>query len=149
MSIDALGAAVSGFASPKRDWMSSRRTSPMPARTGIRVKILPQEALVVDGQTIGVRYGEIQRTIDASLLRDYNTQIGVESYYTTKQSFLSRLAATQGATDQETNLGARIGQLMDSFVSLSLPPTAARRKAKPSMRPRLWRVLSIPIPNKS
>ena len=123
MTIDALGAALSGLRVAQRglDVTSSNISN---ANTdGYTRKVLPLESVVTsDGQVVGVRTGEIQRYIDASLLRDYRVQLSVESYYDTRQSMLSRIVQTQGATDQQSNIGARIGNLMSSFVSLSASP---------------------------
>src|SRR5690606_22446198 len=74
------------------------------------------------GQGIGVRYGEIQRYMDQNILRDYRVQLSSQNYFAAKESYLARALDLHGATHLETNIGAQIGALYNSFVELSLNP---------------------------
>ncbi len=119
---DALGIALSGLRVAQRgiDVVSSNITNA--STTGYTRKILPTETQLADGQGIGVRYGEIQRYVDQSILRDYRVQLSSQNYYKAKEGFLARALDLHGATHLETNIGAQIGRLTNSFVELSLNP---------------------------
>lgn len=123
MSTSALNSAVSGLrlAQKALDVTSSNISN---AETeGYTKKTLPQTTVLADGVGVGVRYGEVQRYVNEAVQRDYRTQLGVQNYYTTRESYLSRIIALSGSTDSENNIGAAIGTLYNDFVGLSSQPS--------------------------
>jgi flagellar hook-associated protein 1 FlgK len=122
MSTQALGSALSGLRVTQRAIDVTSTNIANASTSGYTRKILPQEILAADGEVLGVRFGEIQRFVDQSVLRDYRVQLASQSYYDTREKFLERVVVLHGSTEREDNIGSQIGDLYNGFVELSLNP---------------------------
>lgn len=122
MSTEALGSALSGLRVSQRAIDVTSTNIANAATPGYTRKILPQEILAADGQVMGVRFGEVQRFVDQSVLRDYRVQLAASGYYETREKFLERVVVLHSATEREDNIGSEIGDLYNGFVELSLNP---------------------------
>jgi flagellar hook-associated protein 1 FlgK len=125
MSIDALSTALSGLRVTQQALDVTALNVANAQTDGYTRKILPQESVVVGNRGIGVRAGEVQRYVDQALLRDYRTQIGVETGLSVRESYLSRIQSFHGSSDQQTNLASRLNALANSFTTLSATPESA------------------------
>lgn len=124
MGTEALGTALSGLRVAQKglDVVASNVSN---ANTeGYTKKILSQETIVSDGVGVGVRYNEITRYVDQAVQRDYRAQMSISGYSTARESYLSRVVALHGATDNESNTGAYLSRLQNAFVELSASPDA-------------------------
>jgi flagellar hook-associated protein 1 FlgK len=119
---DTLGIALSGLQVSQRGIEVVANNITNASVPGFTRKIMPTESQVADGMGIGVMAGEIQRYVDQSILRDYRAQLSNKSYYTTRESFLSRALSLHGSTELQSNIGANYGQLLGSFIELSASP---------------------------
>lgn len=129
MTTTALNAAFSGLRTAQKALDVTSTNIANAGVEGYTRKTLAQETVLADGVGVGVRYGEIQRYVDEAVQRDYRNQLGVTSFLSTSQSYLTRVVATQGATDAETNIASQLSKLYDSFVNLSSDPNSAAQQA--------------------
>ena len=130
MTTSALNSALSGLRISQKALDVTAANISNASTEGYTRKTLPQSTMIADGVGIGVRYGEIQRYVDEAIQRDYRTQLGVQSYNTTTETYLSRIIALSGSTDAENNIGSAMGNLYNSFVSLSsLPDNLAKQNS--------------------
>lgn len=128
MTTSALNSAVSGLRIAQKALDVTASNISNADTEGYTKKILTQQALLADGVGVGVRYGEIQRFVDQAIQRDYRVQLGVQSFHSTRESYLSRIIALSGSTDAENNIGSAMGNLYNSFVGLSsLPNNLAKQ----------------------
>lgn len=125
MSTSAINTALSGLRAAQKALDVTASNVANAGVEGYTKKSLPVSSQVAGGVGIGVRYGEVQRYVDQYIQRDYRTQLGVQSYYTTRESYLSRILALHGATDDENNISAQLAKLQQGFVSLSGSPDSA------------------------
>ena len=122
MTMSALNSAVSGLRIAQKALDVTASNISNAETEGYTKKTLSQSAVLADGVGVGVRYGEVQRYVDAAVQRDYRVQLGVQNYYSTRESYLSRIIALSGSTDAENNIGSAMGNLYNSFASLSAMP---------------------------
>ena len=122
MTTAALNSALSGLrvAQKALDVTSSNISNA--SIEGYTKKNLTTESVSSNGIGIGVRFGEVQRTVNEYIQRDYRTQLGIQSFLDTRSSYLSRITALHGSTDAESNISAQLGKLYDGFVNLSGTP---------------------------
>lgn len=126
----ALSTALSGLRVSQKALDVTAANIANATTEGYTKKTLNQEAFIADGVGIGVRFSEVSRNVDKAVQRDYREQLGVTSYYTVKESYLSRIIALSGATDAESNIGSQLGNLYNSIVSLSaLPDSTATQNS--------------------
>ncbi|HEY1095653.1 MAG TPA: flagellar hook-associated protein FlgK [Alphaproteobacteria bacterium] len=125
MTTDAINAALSGLRVTQQALDLTAVNVANAQTEGYTRKILPQDSLVIGNRGVGVRAGEIQRYVDQSLLRDYRTQIGVETGLSVRESYLSRIQSFHGSSDKESSLASRLNALASSFTTLSADPDNA------------------------
>jgi flagellar hook-associated protein 1 FlgK len=124
MSTDAISTALSGLRVTQQALDLTAANVANAQVEGYTRKILPQESLVIGERGVGVRSGQIQRYVNNALLRDYRTQIGVETSLSVRESYLSRIQSFHGSADRETNLASRLNALASSFTTLSATPNS-------------------------
>jgi len=126
MSTSALSSALSGLRTAQKALDVTSSNIANAGVEGYTKKTLDQQSVSSsDGIGIGVRFGEVQRYVDQYVQRDYRTQLGTQGFYTTQESYLSRITALQGSTDDSTNISAQISNLYNGFVNLSSTPDSA------------------------
>jgi len=89
---------------------------------GYTRKILPQQTVVVGGDSAGARAGVIMRRVDLNLERDFWTQVSTVNGLEIKQKYLERIQEFHGPPDLEVSVAAEIAQLRDAFASLADSP---------------------------
>lgn len=121
----ALGTALSGLKAAQRslDIISSNISNA--STEGYTRKILPQEALIVNGESVGVRLQSVIRKVDMALIKDLVKQISVRESVSTREAYLSRIQDFHGASDAQRSVSAMIGNLSDSFAELSTAPESS------------------------
>lgn len=124
MSTTALGSALSGLRVAQKALDVTAVNISNANTDGYTKKSLSQENIAVGGVGIGVRYGEVSRYVDEAVQRDYRTQLGVQSFLSTTTTYLSRITAFHGSTEQESNIAARLAGVHDKFVALSATPNS-------------------------
>ncbi len=122
MSTEALSSALSGLRVAQQGLNLISTNIANTSTDGYTAKSIAQETVVAGDVGVGVRTGNITRFVDRALQRDYRIQLGTQSYYTTRQSYLERVVSAQGSAEQEKNIGAQIGKLYQKFVELSSTP---------------------------
>lgn len=122
MSTEALGTALSGLRAAQQGLNIVSNNVANASTEGYTAKSISQQSAVAGDSGVGVRVGQITRFVDRALQRDYRTQLGLSSYYNTRQIYLSRLVSAQGSAEQEKNIGSQIGKLYQAFVQLSSAP---------------------------
>lgn len=130
MTTSALGSALSGLRLAQKAMDVTALNISNATVEGYTRKTLPQESIIAGGVGVGVRFGEIQRYVDQSVLRDYRNQLGMQSFLATKEGYMSRLLSVHGSTDNESNINAQLGRLYNHFVSLSADPDSTSIHAK-------------------
>jgi flagellar hook-associated protein 1 FlgK len=125
MSTDALGAALSGLRAAQAGLGVVSNNIANAGTVGYTAKSLPTQSMISGDVGMGVRTGEITRFVDRAIQRDYRAQLSINSYYSTRSSFLERALAFHGSADQGKNIGAKIGDVYQQFVKLSGSPDSA------------------------
>jgi flagellar hook-associated protein 1 FlgK len=125
MSTDAINTALSGLRVAQAGLNVVSNNIANAGVEGYTAKSLPQQSMISGDIGMGVRAGEITRFVDRAIQRDYRSQLAVNSYYSTRSSFLERLVSFQGGADQGKNIGAKIGNLYQEFVKLSGAPDSS------------------------
>jgi flagellar hook-associated protein 1 FlgK len=123
-STSALNTAISGLNIAQKALSVTSDNIANANTDGYTAKTLPQTTTIADGVGVGVQAGEITRYVDQAVQKDYRTQLGLQSFSTTSESYLSRVIDLSGATDAETNIGSALGDLYSQFVSLTATPDA-------------------------
>src|SRR4051812_25856631 len=98
MTTTALNSAVSGLRIAQKSIDVTANNISNANTDGYTKKLLPQSALIAGGVGVGVRAGEIMRNVDDALQRDLRTQLGVQSFQQTRESYLSRVIGINGST---------------------------------------------------
>ena len=92
---------------------------------GFTRKILPQETVAVDGESIGTRSRPVIRSVDLNLSRDFWTQVSTVEALELQAGFLNKIQQFHGGPEQEISLAAELGELRDSFAALADSPEDA------------------------
>lgn len=115
----ALDSALSGLKAAQRSLDVISNNIANASTPGYTRKILPQGALVVGGEGLGVKLQAIVRSVDKALLRDVIRQFSVSQGFSVRESYLDRIQDFHGPSEAERSISARIGHLADSFAELS------------------------------
>lgn len=118
----SLDSALSGLKAAQKSLDLISGNIANASTEGYTRKILPQEALIVGGISMGVRQNAIIRNVDAALLRDVAKQYSISQSSTVRESYLSRIQDFHGASEAGRSLSAQIGNLADVFSELSSAP---------------------------
>lgn len=118
----SLDTVLTGLKASQRGLDTIANNIANASTVGYTRKILPTQAVVIDGEGAGVALGNITRTVDRILLRDLMTQIGVSSAKATTLDYLSKIADFHGSSDSNKSIGASLSNLSESFTKLSSTP---------------------------
>ncbi|MDD9899771.1 MAG: flagellar hook-associated protein FlgK [Alphaproteobacteria bacterium] len=118
----ALNAALSGLRAAQRSLDAISNNISNATTEGYTRKILPQEALLINGEGQGVLMGALVRKVDAALIRDISRQVSATEGTLVRQRYLSRIDDFNGASEIELSLSSYIGRLSQSFSTLSSAP---------------------------
>ncbi len=122
MGLGGLDTALSGLRVAQQQLSVIANNVSNVNTEGYTRKILPQETVSVDGQSVGVRANSIIRNVDLNLERDLWTQVSTVEFLGVKETFLNRIQQFHGPPDLEVSIAAELGQLRDKFSSLSDSP---------------------------
>lgn len=122
MGIDALGAALSGLQAAQQGINNISNNIANANTEGYTAKTMSQQSVVVGDTGVGVRTNQITRFVDRAIMRDYRSQLGVQGFYSTRESYLSRVVGFHGSLEQGKNIGAQLGKLYQEFIELSATP---------------------------
>ena len=86
---------------------------------GYTRKTAAQSAYVVAGETMGVRLGNTQRTVDEGLLKSFLTSNSLTSSLSTQYDYLSRMDNLMGTTADNNSLAANVSGLQSAFETFS------------------------------
>lgn len=125
MTTSALGSALSGLRLAQKALDVTSSNIANASVEGYTRKTLHQESIITGGVGVGVRFGEIQRYVDQSVMRDYRTQLGSTSSLATREGYLSRIMELHGSSESETNISAQLGKLYNGFVAMSADPESS------------------------
>lgn len=92
---------------------------------GYTRKTAAQSANVVAGNTMGVKLGNTQRTVDEGLLKSFLTSNSLTSSLTTQYDYLSRLDNLMGTTADGNSLASTVGNLQSAFETFSTNVSSA------------------------
>ena len=123
MGLNGLDIALSGLNIAQRQ-MDVISTNIANASTpGYTRKILPQEAQSSREQVIGVRPGQLVRSVNMNLARDFWSQVSTVSSADVKVQYLEKIQQFHGAPEQEVSISAELSELRDDFAALSDTPS--------------------------
>lgn len=91
---------------------------------GYTRKTAAQSANVVAGNTMGVKIGNKQRTVDEGLLKSFLTSNSLTSSLSTKHSYLDRLNNLMGTTENGNSVAANLSSLQSAFETFSTTVTS-------------------------
>lgn len=86
---------------------------------GYTRKSAAQSAYVVAGETMGVRLGHTQRTVDEGLLKSFLTSNSLTASLSTQHDYLSRLDNLMGTTADNNSLAANVAGLQSAFETFA------------------------------
>lgn len=125
MAIGGLDSALSGLrvAQQQLDLIANNVSNV--STPGYSRKILPQDTVVADGASIGVRGGAVIRKVDLSLERDFWTQVSNVKFNEVQATYLNKIQQFHGPPDLELSVAAEVAKLRDKFASLADSPEDA------------------------
>ena len=92
---------------------------------GYTRKTASQSALVAAGNTMGVKLGNTQRTVDEGLLKSFLSSNALTSSLSTQHDYLSRLDNLMGTTEAGNSVAANVSLLQSAFETFSTNVTSA------------------------
>ncbi|MBI3451671.1 MAG: flagellar hook-associated protein FlgK, partial [Rhodospirillales bacterium] len=110
----ALQTATSGLRAAQAGIEIVSRNVANAGIEGYTRKTLPLESLTVNGQSIGVRLGEITRSVNTRLQGEARIGFGLTESLRVKDDFLSRLDLILGTPGGTNSLSSVLGRLGDS-----------------------------------
>lgn len=122
MGISALNSALSGLSVAQQQINVISNNVSNVGTPGYSRKILPQNAISIEGKTVGVRAETIIRQVDINLERQLWTQISAVGSLGVKEAYLQRLEAFHGPPDAQLSIAADISRLQDAFSALADSP---------------------------
>ena len=130
MGLTALNSALSGLAISQAqiDIISANVSNA--GTEGYTRKILPQSAIMVNGQAIGVEAETITRVVDMNISQTLWTQISTVALNDVQAHYLDQIGQFHGPPDKELSVAAEISALQDAFALLSDNPTDQFVQAK-------------------
>lgn len=118
----ALDAALSGLRAAQRALDTASNNIANASTPGFTRKILPQEALLVGGNGVGVQLQAVTRNVNLTLIKSLNNQVSIAENFSTTQGFLDRIQDFHGPSEAERTLSAQLSRLSDAFTKLSSAP---------------------------
>ncbi|QKK05945.1 MAG: flagellar hook-associated protein FlgK [Pseudomonadota bacterium] len=122
MPVQSLNNALTGLRAAQNAINLTSHNIANASTPGYTRKILPQEASFTDVNALGVRIGEVLRSVDMSLIRELVGQTSQISGLDVREQYLSRIQAYHGASEAESSIGAVLNNLKEDFISLSSEP---------------------------
>lgn len=123
MSIDnAFGIARSGLLATQRALAIVSQNIANADSPGYTRKSLPVTAASWGDQPLGVRLGEVSRQVNDTLLAERDARGAEQAAARLRESLLTPIEATQGATGDGTSVADSIGALRASFLLLRGSP---------------------------
>lgn len=123
MSIDnAFGIARSGLLATQRALAVVSQNIANADVAGYTRKSLPVQAASWGEQPLGVKLGEVSRQVNATLLAERDARLAEQAAARLRESLLTPVEATQGATGDGTSVADSIAALRASFLLLRGSP---------------------------
>ena len=120
-----LAAANSGLRASQVGLDVVSRNVANASTVGYTRKSVPLESLVVGGQGQGVRTGEVERVVNASLMKEIRKGLSTGEALRAREDFLARLELAFGTPGDESSISAMLGQVGDAFRGLVAQPESA------------------------
>jgi flagellar hook-associated protein 1 FlgK len=126
MSLDlALGVARSGLAAVQRGLAQSAQNLGNAGTPGYTRKTVPLESAVGADMPMGVRTGEVQRSVDAALVARMDASRSAEAAAALRAELLGEVERTQGAGAGRDALPDAMAALRNGFIALRASPDDA------------------------
>lgn len=122
MTTVSLNTALSGLKAAQLALNTVSNNIANASTPGYTRKILPQQTLVVGGTGAGVTTGGLVRNVDKTLMKSLFGQVSATQSALVKTNYLDRVQDFHGASEAQTALSNRIGNLSDAFTALSSAP---------------------------
>ncbi|HCS22260.1 MAG TPA: flagellar hook-associated protein FlgK [Alphaproteobacteria bacterium] len=122
MTTVSLNTALSGLKAAQQALNTVSNNIANASTPGYTRKILPQQTLVVGGTGAGVTTGGLVRNVDKTLMKSLFGQVSATQSALVKSNYLDRVQDFHGASEAQTALSNRIGNLSDAFTALSSGP---------------------------
>ncbi|MBW7910310.1 MAG: flagellar hook-associated protein FlgK [Alphaproteobacteria bacterium] len=122
MTTVSLNTALSGLKAAQLALNTVSNNIANASTPGYTRKILPQQTLVVGGTGAGVTTGGLVRNVDKTLMKSLFGQVSATQSALVKSNYLDRVQDFHGASEAQTALSNRIGNLSDAFTALSSGP---------------------------
>lgn len=125
MTTVSLNTALSGLKAAQLALNTVSNNIANASTPGYTRKILPQQTLVVGGTGAGVTTGGLVRNVDKTLMKSLFGQVSATQSALVKTNYLDRVQDFHGASEAQTALSNRIGNLSDAFTALSSAPDSS------------------------
>lgn len=123
MSLDlALNAARTGLGATQRALAQASQNIANAATPGYTRKTVPQEAAVFGDMPLGVRTGEVRRSVDAALVARIDASRSSEAAAELRERLLRGIEQTQSVTGGTGSLPDAVSALRDSVIALRASP---------------------------
>lgn len=77
---------------------------------------------VIDGRSVGVRLGDVSRTVNDALVRELREHISQLGGLRVKQDYMARTQGFFGTLDSNSSIGHRLSELGSAFDALAVTP---------------------------
>lgn len=122
MTTIALNSALSGLKAAQQALNTVSSNIANASTPGYTRKILPQQTLIVGGMGAGVNTGALVRNVDTTLMKSLFGQVSASQSALVKTTYLDRVQDFHGASEAQSAISNRIGNLSDAFTALSSSP---------------------------
>ena len=123
MSLDlALNAARSGLGATQRALAQASQNIANAATSGYTRKTVVQEAAVFGDTPLGVRTGDVRRSVDAALVARIDASRSSEAAAELRERLLRGIEQTQGVTGGSGSLPDAVSALRDRVIALRASP---------------------------
>ena len=89
---------------------------------GYSRKTVALDNQVIDGRSVGVRLGDVTRTVNDTLVRELREHISQLGGYRVKEDYLNRTQGFFGTLGSNSSIGHRLSELGAAFDALSVTP---------------------------
>lgn len=119
----ALGAAMSGLAVAQQGLDATSHNITNVNTVGYTRKVFTQESQVLAGKGVGVRAGDLSRTVDESLLSDIRREAARAGDFSVKNTYYGRIQDLFGTPSDNSSIAHTIANLGTQFEALGLDVT--------------------------
>ncbi len=125
MAVGGLDSAISGLKVAQQQLSVLANNISNASTPGYTRKILPQSAVSIQGQGVGVKADTMIRNVDTGLSREFWTQTSQVAALGVTSTYLTKIQQFHGDPALEISISAEMGKLRDQFSALSDSPEDA------------------------